>query len=279
METLHVRFIPLEDCELHVREAAEGQPESRHVDGRPIIYGVRSRNLTPWSDDRVVYEVLEPGCISPELIQRSDVLFCVNHSRLVPHVLGRRRNGKGTLDLSLRDSYVESGCDLPRTSCANDTLELIRRGDIYGMSFAFKDDYQDTENGVSYERTNETVDGKVVWIRHVKRITELHDVSIVTDPAYEQTSVATREMGDNILKSIDAIEHRDDNQDAQQREAEEAAKREQEEREAAEKAKAEEEAKAKAEAEEKAKREAQQRHMVQRAHLQRQQEEESLFIN
>lgn len=255
METLHVRFIPLEDCELHVREAAEGQPESRHVDGRPIIYGVRSRNLTPWSDDRVVYEVLEPGCISPELIQRSDVLFCVNHSRLVPHVLGRRRNGKGTLDLSLRDSYVESGCDLPRTSCANDTLELIRRGDIYGMSFAFKDDYQDTENGVSYERTNETVDGKVVWIRHVKRITELHDVSIVTDPAYEQTSVATREMGDNILKSIDAIEHRDDNQDAQQREAEEAAKREQEEREAAEKAKAEEEAKAKAEAEEKAKRE------------------------
>ena len=247
--TLHVRFIPLEDCGLHVREAGEGQPESRHVDGRPIIYGVRSRNLTPWSDDRVVYEVLEPGCISPELIQRSDVLFCVNHSRLVPHVLGRRRNGKGTLDLSLRDSYVESGCDLPRTSCANDTLELIRRGDIYGMSFAFKDDYQDTENGVSYERTNETVDGKVVWIRHVKRITELHDVSIVTDPAYEQTSVSAREIGDDILKTIDGIAG---TTEAQQREAEEAAKREAEEKaaqEAAEAAKREQEAKEQAERE------------------------------
>lgn len=283
--TLHVRFIPLEDCGLHVREAGEGQPESRHVDGRPIIYGVRSRNLTPWSDDRVVYEVLEPGCISPELIQRSDVLFCVNHSRLVPHVLGRRRNGKGTLDLSLRDSYVESGCDLPRTSCANDTLELIRRGDIYGMSFAFKDDYQDTENGVSYERTNETVDGKVVWIRHVKRITELHDVSIVTDPAYEQTSVATRELGDNILKTIDAIEHRDDNQDAQQREAEEAAKREAEEaamREAEEKAAKEQQEREAAEAkakEEKEQKEREQRRMVAKAHLQRQQELDSLFIN
>ena len=162
METLHVRFIPLEDCGLHVREAADGQPESRHVDGHPIVFGVRSQNITPWSDDRVVYEVLESGCITPELIQRSNILFCVNHSRLVPHVLGRRRNGQGTLDLTLRDSYVESGCDLPRTSCANDTLELIRRGDIYGMSFAFKDDWQDTENGVSYERTNETVDGWAV---------------------------------------------------------------------------------------------------------------------
>ena len=252
MEQLHVRFIPLEDCGLHVREAAEGQPESRQVDGRPIIFGVRSRNLVPWSDDRVVYEVLEAGCISPELIQRSDVLFCVNHSRLVPHVLGRRRNGQGTLDLTIRDSYVESGCDLPRTSCANDTLELIRRGDIYGMSFAFKDDYQDTENGVSYERTNETVDGKVVWIRHVKRITELHDVSIVTDPAYEQTTVATRELGDNILKRIDAIEHRDDTEGDKVREAEEAAKREAEEkamREAEEVAKREQEAKEQAQRE------------------------------
>ena len=56
-------------------------------------------------------------------------------------------------------------------------------------------------------------------------------------------------------------------------EAAEAAKRE-----AEEKAKAEEEAKAKAEAEENAKRE-QQRHMVQRAHMQRQQDVESYFTN
>ena len=72
-------------------------------------------------------------------------------------------------------------------------LELMRRGDITGMSFAFDDDYEDSENGVSLERTNETVNGKEVWIRHVKRITGLYDVSIVTHPAYEQTSVATRE--------------------------------------------------------------------------------------
>lgn len=281
MENLHVRFIPLEDCGLHVREAGEGQADSRRVDGKPIIFGVRSRNLTPWSDERVVYEVLEPGCIAPDLIQRSDIIFNINHSTKVTDILGRRRNGQGTLDLQLRESFVESSCDLPKTNCANDTLELIKRGDISGMSFAFRDDWEDTENGVSYERTNETIDGKVVWVRHVKKITELHDVAIVTNPAYEQTSVALRELGDSILKTIDAIEHRDDNQDDKTREAEEAAKREAEEkamREAEEAAKreAEKAAQEAAEAEQK-EREAQQRHMVQRAHLQRQMDEESLF--
>ena len=284
----HVRFIPIEDCGLHVREAAEGQSDSRRVEGRPIIFGVRSVNLTPWSDSRVVYEILEPGCLSAELMQRSDVLLNINHSTKVTDIMGRCRNGKGTLELALRDLYVEMGCELPKTNCADDTLELIKRGDISGMSFAFRDDWEDTENGVSYERTNETVDGKEVWLRHVKKITELHDVAIVTNPAYEQTTVATRELGDAILKTIDGIAGVAE-QEAQQREAEEAAKREAEEkaaqeaaeaaqREAEEKAKAEEEAKAKAEAEENSKRE-QQRHMVQRAHLKRQQDIESYFIN
>ena len=245
----HVRFIPVEECGLHVREAADGQSESRRVEGRPIIFGVRSRNLTPWSDTRVVYEILEPGCLSPELMQRSDVLLNINHSTKVTDIMGRCRNGNGTLELTLRDLYVEMGCELPKTNCANDTLELIKRGDISGMSFAFNDDWQDSENGVSYERTNETVDGKEVWLRHVKKITELHDVAIVTNPAYEQTTVATREIGDAILKTIDDIAG---TTEAQQRDAEEAAKREAEEKaaqEAAEAAKREQEAKEQAERE------------------------------
>ena len=202
--TKQVRFIPIEDCGLKVREPQEGQTESRRVEGKPIIFGVRSVNLTPWSDTREVYEVLEPGCIDNELLQRSDVILNINHSTKVTDVLGRCRNGKGTLELALRENYVEAECDLPKTNGADDTLELIRRGDITGMSFAFEDDWQDSENGVSYERTEEkSADGKEVWLRHVKRITGLYDVSIVTHPAYEQTSVGTREQGDAIMRSID----------------------------------------------------------------------------
>lgn len=200
----HLRFISNVDCGLQVREI-EGE-ESRVVEGKPIVFGVRSVNLTPWSSTRKVYEILEPGCISNELLQRSDVILNINHSTKVTDVLGRCNNGNGTLELELRDMYVAAGCELPQTNTANDTLELIKRGDISGMSFAFEDDYEDTENGVSLERTNEVEDGKEVWLRHVKRITGLYDVSIVTYPAYEQTSVATREQGDSILKQIDDME-------------------------------------------------------------------------
>ena len=198
-----VRFIPINACGLSIRDAGEGE-QSRTIEGTPIVFGVRSVNLTPWSDTREVYEILEPGCITQELLQRSDVILNLNHSNMVPDVLGRYRNSdKDTLELVLNEKNVGCRCDLPNTNNANDTLELMRRGDITGMSFAFRDDWEDSENGVSYERTEEkTEDGKEVWLRHVKRITGLYDVSIVTHPAYEQTSVGTRETSE-IDKAIE----------------------------------------------------------------------------
>ena len=171
-----------------MREPQEGQQENRTIEGRPIVFG---------------YEVLEPGCISRELLQKSDVVLNLNHSNMVPDVLGRYRNtDRDTLSLELRGDGIDCRCDLPNTSNANDTLELIKRGDINGMSFAFEDDYEDTENGVSYERTNDVEDGKEVWLRHVKKITGLYDVSIVTHPAYEQTT-GMREASDAIDKAIE----------------------------------------------------------------------------
>ena len=202
--TKQVRFIPAETCGLQLREPQEGQQENRTIEGRPIVFGVRSVNLTPWSSTRKVYEVLEPGCISRELLQKSDVVLNLNHSNMVPDVLGRYRNtDRDTLSLELRGDGIDCRCELPNTSNANDALELIKRGDINGMSFAFEDDYEDTENGVSYERTNDVEDGKEVWLRHVKKITGLYDVSIVTHPAYEQTTVGMREASDAIDKAIE----------------------------------------------------------------------------
>ena len=243
-----VRFIPIENCGLQLREPQEGQEMSREIEGRPIVFGVRSVNLTPWSSTRKVYEILEPGCISRELLQKSDVILNLNHSNMVPDVLGRYRNTeKDTLSLELRGDGIDCRCDLPRTNNANDALELIMRGDINGMSFAFEDDYEDTENGVSYEHTNDVEDGKEVWLRHVKKITGLYDVSIVTHPAYEQTSVGMREASDRIDAAIEAqIKRECGGEKPKEKECggkpegeetdEEKAKREQAEREAAEKA-------------------------------------------
>jgi HK97 family phage prohead protease len=260
------RFIPAETCGLQLREPQEGQQENRTIEGRPIVFGVRSVNLTPWSSTRKVYEVLEPGCISRELLQKSDVVLNLNHSNMVPDVLGRYRNtDRDTLSLELRGDGIDCRCELPNTSNANDALELIKRGDINGMSFAFEDDYEDTENGVSYERTNDVEDGKEVWLRHVKKITGLYDVSIVTHPAYEQTTVGMREASDAIDKAIEAQLKRE----AGNQETEEERKA-REEAEAA--AKAEEERKARKEAEAKAKAEQEERELEEMAQRAREQQ-------
>ena len=221
------RFIPIEDCGLQIRETEFGQGKSRTVVGRPVMFGVRSVNLTPWSDTRVVYEILEPNCITQELINRSNVVYNNNHSNDISDMIGRCVNGKGTLSLVLRENYMESSCDYPNTTVANDTLEHIRLGNVYGMSFAFDDRNANGEENVTYERTNETVDGKEVWLRHVWLITKLFDVANVTHPAYEQTSVATREMSEAIEKAIEAQLKREcgDDEDKKKAEEEEADKR------------------------------------------------------
>ena len=253
------RFIPIEECNLQVREDANGQP-SRTVVGHPIVYGVRSVNLTPWSDTRVVFEILEPGCITQDVFDRSDVIYNNNHSTRIEDMIGRCYKGKGTLSIKPGERNVEISCDYPNTTVGNDTLEQIRLGNVFGMSFAFRDDWEDTENGVSYERTNETIDGKEVWLRHVKRIIELYDVANVTHPAYEQTDVATREQSEAIDKAIDDQLKREcgDDEAKKKAEEEEAAKRAAEEE---AKKKAEEERKAREEAEAKAKEEEEQRQL------------------
>ena len=95
------------------------------------------------------------------------------------------------------------------------------------MSFAFDDDWEDSENGVSYERIEERNDkGKEVWLRHVKKVTALYDVSIVTHPAYEQTSVATREQSDAIDKAIEAQLQREHQETEEEKKAREDKERE-----------------------------------------------------
>ena len=176
--------------------------------GRVILDGVDITDLPP--NRREVRTVFQNYALFPHMTVWENIAFGlkasgVNHSNMVPDVLGRYRGtDKDTLTLELRGDGIDCRCDLPETNNANDALELIRRGDINGMSFAFEDDWEDTENGVSYERTNDVEDGKEVWLRHVKKITGLYDVAIVTHPAYEQTSVGMREASDRIDAAIEA---------------------------------------------------------------------------
>ena len=243
------RQIELQVSELHVREAGDGK-KSRTVEGYAMLFGVRSLNLTPWSSERVVYEIMEPGCITPDLLSRSDVVLTAFHNNQL--ILGRWRKGNGTLSLEIDQRGLKIRCTLAETATADELLSAIERGDISGMSFAFTADEEDSVNGVSYEKTGEkTADGKVVWLRHVKRVTGLYDVTIAGHPAYEQTTIEAREIDEAIKRACG-----DADKEREEAEAKAKAEEERKAREEAEaKAKAEEEAKAK-EAKEQAQREA-----------------------
>ena len=222
------RQIELQVSGLHVREA-DGEMASRTIEGHAVVFGVRSVNLTPWSSTREVYEVMERGCIGTDLLNRSDVVLTAFHDNTA--ILGRWRMGKGTLGLQLDERGLKMNCTLAATERANELLSAISRGDISGMSFAFTADEDDSENGVSYEKIDERgADGKEVWIRHVKKVTGLYDVTIAGHPAYPQTDIAQREIDEFFDEKLGHIETEEERQLREASEAEERAKREEEER-------------------------------------------------
>lgn len=237
MDKRLTRQIDLDVSGLHVREE-EGGSESRTIEGHAVVFGVRSVNLTPWSKTREVYEVMEKGCIGTDLLNRSDVVLTAFHDNTA--ILGRWRKGKGTLSLSLDATGMKVRCTLAKTARADELLSAISRGDISGMSFAFRADEEDSEHGVSYEKLEERgADGKEIWLRRVKRVTDLYDVTIAGHPAYPQTDVAQREVEEFLEGHIGRSE---EEQARLQREAEEAAEARRRAEEAAERQRREEEA-------------------------------------
>lgn len=211
------REIDFQVSGLHIREA-EGEEKSRTVEGHAVVFGVRSINLVPWSSYREIYEVMEPGCITNELLKSSDVVLTAFHDNTI--ILGRCRQGKGTLSLVLEERGLKISCTLAETAKADELLSAIERGDISGMSFAYTADEEDTEKGVSYEKLAErTADGKEIWLRHVKKVNGLYDVTIAGHPAYPQTDVAQREVNEFFDGKIGKFET---DEERQQREDEAA---------------------------------------------------------
>ena len=193
----HKRHTTMQLSGLHLRQEEDGS-KSRTIEGHAVVFGQRSVNLTPWSRHREVYEVIEPGSITPKLLRSSDVVLTAFHNNAC--ILGRSTGGRGTLSLHLDDRGLLCRCTLAETARADELLAAIERGDITGMSFAFECDEEDSENGVSYERTEPAEEGREAWIRHVKRITALYDVTIAGHPAYPQTDIELRDAERQLME-------------------------------------------------------------------------------
>lgn len=175
---------------LQVREVTDGG-ESRIIEGYALKFGVRSRLLCDWWD--YYFEVLEPGCVTREMLDCCDIKLTMFHNRQL--ILARSNKGVGTLNYEVDEIGVKFWAEMPKTVDGDKALELVQRGDIAGCSFIYSTDEGDSENAVSYERLDEKAEsGEDILLRHVKRIDAVYDFTLTTDPAYEQTNVTRREV-------------------------------------------------------------------------------------
>lgn len=191
---------------VHVREGKDGE-ESREIEGYALMFGVRSQLLCEWGG--LFYEVLEPGCVTKDMLDGEDIKLTMFHDRQL--ILARSNKGTGTLSYEVDKKGVRFWAEMPKTADGDKALELIKRGDISGCSFIYSTDEEDSENAVSYEKTEEKVDGRAVYLRHVKRIDHVYDFTVTPDPAYEQTEVTRREAeaAGVITPAVDARKKRE----------------------------------------------------------------------
>lgn len=157
--------------ELRASDGADGKPKSPGtIVGYTAVFDRFSQDLGGFR------EKIAPGAFRGVVSQ--DVRALVNHD---PNLLiGRSK--PGTLRMSEDDLGLRVEIDLPDTQLGRDTAELVRRGDLDGMSFSFVADRDEWDY-----RTNPPE-------RTLVSIRDLYDVGPVAYPAYTDTSAAMRSL-------------------------------------------------------------------------------------
>lgn len=206
---------------LHLREAQEGERESRVIEGYALKFGVRSRLLCDLWDGKTYYEILEPGCVTRETLDAQDIKLTMYHDRQI--ILGRSKMGAGTLTYEVDEDGVKFACEMPHTPDGDTALELVRRGDIDGCSFIYSTE-EDSENAVTYTRgardLSDNSDKSDGVVRHVWRIDHFYDFTITPDPAFVQTEVSARER-----EALDGLEERGEERGERREEGERDARK------------------------------------------------------
>lgn len=155
--------------------AEQNEDEVGVITGRPIVYNSRT-------DLGYFDEVIERGALNGADLR--DVRFLVNHDiSKVPLARSRNNNANSTMQLMPDDQGMEIrvNLDVKNNSDARNLYSAIERGDITGMSFMFQ---IDDEEWTELDSDHPT--------RHIKKISNVIEVSAVTFPAYEDTEISVR---------------------------------------------------------------------------------------
>ena len=176
--------------EFEVR-AEKDEKKGNIIVGRPIVYDSKTDICGMFA------EVIDKGALNKTDLK--DVRFLVNHDiSKIPLARSRKNTENSTMQLTVDDKGMEIRVtlDTENNTEAKNLYSAIERGDISGMSFMFSVDKEKWENLKSDYPT-----------RHIKAISRVIEVSAVTFPAYEETSVTARDKSalENARMTVDTV--------------------------------------------------------------------------
>lgn len=148
------------------------------LEGIPIVYDAETDIGGMWK------EIIDRGALDQADLK--DVRFLVNHdTESIPLARSRNNNENSTMQMTVEEDglHVRVDLDTEGNPRAKELYSAIRRQDVSGMSFMFtvKDDrWEDVDSDYP--------------TRHITALGKIFEVSAVTFPAYEQTSINARSV-------------------------------------------------------------------------------------
>ena len=170
--------------------AEQNEEHGHHLTGTPIVYN--SRTDLGWYD-----EIIEDGALADTDLK--DVRFLINHNTdMIPLARSRNNNANSNMQMEVVDGHgmnIRVDLDTENNTDARSLYSAVERGDLSGMSFMFVVD-ADAWDDIESEHPTRT-------IRSIKRVLE---VSAVTFPAYEATSIQARGLADALDSAKASLE-------------------------------------------------------------------------
>ena len=169
--------------------ANQSEEHGHYLSGRPIVYDART-NLGDFD------EVIEKGALDGADLK--DVRFLVNHNTdMIPLARSRNNNENSTMQLSVDEEgmTIRVDLDIDNNAEAKSLYSAVEREDLDGMSFMFSVDADKWEDIESDHPT-----------RTITSLGKIFEVSAVTFPAYEQTSISARGLSDALESAKESLE-------------------------------------------------------------------------
>lgn len=132
-------------------------------------------------------EVILPTAITNETIKNSDIFCLLDHNK--EKVLARSKFGKGNLKITIDNYGLFYEFEAFDDDLSKHTYELIKHNVIESSSFAFSINPNDKE-AQTWSKENG------IYIRTIKKIDKLYDVSPVYTPAYSTSTCTIRSIAE-----------------------------------------------------------------------------------